>query len=718
MAPCSNRQKESAMKKHVLLFTLAAFCSCAPQVKDTAPPEDKVAANPFFEEYNTPFEVPPFDRIENQHYLPAFDKAIELHREQIAAITKSTGEPTFENTVEALERSGEPLTRVARTFFGLLSAHTNEEMQKIAKTVAPKLSKHKDDILLNLDLFKRVKAVHQKMDSLKLDVEQKTLLHELYLDFVRGGADLDEKSKKRLREINEQLSLLNLQFRENILKENNKFELVLEKKEDLAGLPDRVISAAEKAAKERGHEGKWVFTLHKPSLIPFLQFSDRRDLREKMLKGYITRGNNGGELDNKENLKKIIALRIEKAKLLGHETYADFQLERRMAKTPQNVTKLLDQIWKAALPVAKKEAEELQALIKKEGKDFKLEAWDWWYYAEKLRKAKYDLDEKELRPYFEVQNVIDGAFAVATKLYGIKFVERTDLPKYHPDVKTFEVQEKDGSHIGILYTDYFPRASKRGGAWCGGYREQSKHEGKKITPLIANVGNFTAPTGDKPALLSFEEVETLFHEFGHALHALLADVVYEGSGDNIKVDFVELPSQIMENWASEPEVLKMYAKHYKTGEPIPDELIAKIEKSRYFNQGFITIEYMAACYLDLAWHQLDKPQELDVLKFEDQSMSKIGLIPEIVVRYKSHYFEHIFSGDYYSAGYYSYMWAQVLDAFEAFKETSLFDQKTAASFRKNILSPGGSEDPMTLYKRFRGAEPKIEPLLKRKGMIK
>jgi len=708
------------MRTKSLLCALLALSlpACTQQIKTTPPAEDKMAANPFFKEYGTPLDVPPFDRIENQHYLPAFEKAFELHREQIAEITGNSEEPSFENTIAALDRSGEPLGRVARTFYGLLSAHTNDELQKIAKEVAPKLSKHQDDILLNPDLFKRVKAVHQKMDSLKLDAEQKTLLNELYLDFKSGGADLDDKSKQRLREINEQLSLLSLQFRENILKENNKFELVLDKK-DLAGLPDRVVEAAAKAARERGHEGKWVFTLHKPSLIPFLQFSDRRDLREKMFLGYITRGNHGDELDNKENLKKIIALRIEKARLMGHETYADFKLERRMAKNPKNVKQLLDQIWKVALPVAQKEAQELQALVKKEGKDFKLEPWDWWYYAEKLRKAKFDLDEKELRPYFELQNVIDGAFAVATRLYGIKFVERTDLPKYHPDVKTFEVQEKDGSHIGILYTDYFPRASKRGGAWCGGYREQSRREGKKITPVIVNVGNFTEPTKDQPSLLSFEEVETLFHEFGHALHALLADVTYEGSADNVKVDFVELPSQFMENYAAEPEVLKMYAKHYQTGEPIPDELIKKIEKSRYFNQGFITIEYMAACYLDLDWHQLQEPLESDVMAFEDKSMGKIGLIPEIVVRYKSPYFEHIFSGGYYSAGYYSYIWAQVLDAdaFAAFKETSLFDQKTAASFRKNILSRGGAEDPMVLYKRFRGAEPKIEPLLKRKGMI-
>ncbi len=703
-------------------FLIAGFCACTQHIKEGGeppPPGDEVAANPFFEEYGTPFDVPPFDRIKNRHYLPAFEQAMLRHDRQIADIAGSPAAPTFENTVEALDRSGEPLERVARTFFGLMSAHTNDEMQKIAQQVTPKLSKHRDDILLNQDLFRRVKAVYQKKDQMDLNAEQQTLLRELYLDFVRGGADLDEKSKQRLREINEQLSLLNLKFRENILKENNKFELALQE-QDLAGLPERVVAAAAKAAKERGHEGKWVFTLHKPSLIPFLQFSDRRDLREKMFKGYISRGSHGDELDNRENLKKIIALRVEKAKLLGYPTYAALKLERRMAKNPENVYELLDQIWKAALPVARREAGELQKLVEKEGGDFELQPWDWWYYAEKLRKARYDLDENELRPYFQLENVLKGAFEVATRLYGIRFKERGDIPKYHEDVRTFEVLERDGSHIGIFYVDYFPRESKRGGAWCGGYREESKRDGKKTTPVIVNVGNFSQPTGDKPALLSFEETETLFHEFGHALHALLADTTYAGSADNIKVDFVELPSQIMENWASEPEVLKMYAKHYQTGEPIPDALIEKLEKSRHFNQGFETVEYMAACYLDMDWHMLKEPPPADVMAFENKSLKKIGLIPEIVVRYKSHYFEHVFSGDYYSAGYYSYIWSQVLDAdaFEAFKQAGLFDSKTAASFRKNVLSRGGAEDPMVLYKRFRGAEPKIEPLLRRKGMIK
>jgi peptidyl-dipeptidase Dcp len=592
-------------------------------------------------------------------------------------------------------------------------------MNKIAQQVIPKLTKHEDDILLNQDLFERIKAVYQKKDGLKLTAEQNTLLQELYLDFARGGADLGEKDQQRLREINKRLSLLNLKFKENILEENNKFELVLDKQEDLAGLPPRVIAIAEKTAKERGHEGKWVFTLHNPSLTPFLQYSERRDLREKMFLGYTSRGNHGDELDNKENLRTIIALRLEKAKLLGYKTYADFKLTRRMAKSPKNVYKLLNQIWKVALPAAKREAAELQALIEKEGQDFKLQAWDWWYYAEKLRKAKYDLDENELRPYFKLENVIEGVFEIAAKLYGIQFTERTDIPKYQKDVRTFEVQEKDGSHIGIFYVDYFPRASKRGGAWCGNYRNQSRREGKKITPVIVNVGNFSQPIGDKPALLSFEEVETLFHEFGHALHMLLADVTYAGSASAIKVDFVELPSQIMENWASETEVLKRYARHYETDEPIPDRLIEKLEKSRHFNQGFKTIERLAASFLDMDWHTLQKAPDTDVLAFETKSMEKIGLIPEIMPRYKSHYFRHIFSGDYYSAGYYSYTWARVLDAdaFEAFKQAGLFDQKTAESFRKNILGRRAAEDPMVLYKRFREAEPKIEPLLKRKGMI-
>jgi len=453
-------------------------------------------------------------------------------------------------------------------------------------------------------------------------------------------------------------------------------------------------------------------------MLPFLQYSENRSLREKIFKAYINKGNNNDELDNKDTLAKIAALRVERANLLGYKTHADYVLENNMAKKPENVYKFLEQLWKPALKIAKKEARELQKMISKEGHDFKLQPWDWWYYAEKLKKAKYALDEEMLRPYFKLENVREGAFSVAGKLYGIQFIERKDIPKYHEDARVFEVKEADGSHIGILYTDYFPRASKRGGAWMNSFRKQSRLHGKEIYPVITNNGNFSKPTGGKPALISSEEVITLFHEFGHGLHGLLSDCTYNRlSGTSVSRDFVELQSQIMENWAFEPEVLKMYAKHYETGEVIPQELIDKLEKARHFNQGFVTVEYLAASFLDMDWHTLTEAKELDADEFEEASLNKIGLIPEIIVRYKSPYFNHIFSGGY-ASGYYSYIWAEVLDAdaFQAFKETSLFDQKTAQSFRENILERGGTEDPMVLYKRFRGAEPKVEYLLKKRGL--
>ena len=463
-----------------------------------------------------------------------------------------------------------------------------------------------------------------------------------------------------------------------------------------------------------------MFTLHKPSMIPFLQYSAKRELREKIFKAYINRGNQNNEFDNKDILTKLVTLRVERANLLGYETHAHFILEPNMAKIPENVYKLLYQIWVPALQKAKDEAQELQVKIDQESGGFKLEAWDWWYYAEKVKKAKYDLDDSELRPYFKLENVIDGVFTVATKLFGIQFNERTDIPKYHEDVKVFEVKEADGTHIGILYTDYFPRASKRGGAWMNEFRGQFKKDGKNITPVIVNVGNFSKPTADKPALISVEEAMTLFHEFGHALHGLLSNCTYQRlSGTNVPRDFVELPSQIMENWGGHPEVLKMYAKHYETGEPIPQELIDKLEKSKFFNQGFAAVEYLSACFLDMDWHTLSTTEEKDCWEFEDASLEKIGLLPEIVVRYRSPYFRHIFSGGY-SSGYYSYVWAEVLDAdaFEAFKEKGLFDQETAKSLRENILGAGGTDDPMAMYKRFRGAEPKVEPVLRRKGLLK
>ncbi|MGE5498423.1 MAG: M3 family metallopeptidase, partial [Syntrophothermus sp.] len=521
-----------------------------------------------------------------------------------------------------------------------------------------------------------------------------------------------------LRKINEQLSILSLQFGENLLKETNSFELVVEKESDLAGLPQNLITAARETAKERKQEGKWIFTLHNPSIMPFLQYADNRELREKIFKGYINRGNNNNKFDNKNIISKIAALRLQRANLLGFKSHADYVLDDNMAKTPENVYKLLNQLWTPSLQMAKKEAEELQQMIYKEGKNFKLEAWDWRYYAEKLRKEKYALDDETLRPYFQLENVRKGAFDVAGKLYGITFTERNDLPAYHNEARAFEVKEKDGRYIGILYTDYFPRESKRGGAWCSSYRKQSNRNNEFINPVMVNVCNFSKPAGDKPALLTFEEVTTLFHEFGHALHGLLSNTNYgDLSGSAVPRDFVELPSQIMENWAGEPEVLKSFAKHYQTGEVIPDELIEKIKKSEHYGQGFATVEYLAASFLDLDWHTLTDTLKTDVEQFESQSLSKIGMIPEIIVRYRSPYFNHIFAGGY-SAGYYSYIWAEVLDAdaFEAFKETSLFDQATAKAFRDNVLSKGGTEEAMTLYRKFRGADPKIEPLLKRRGL--
>jgi peptidyl-dipeptidase Dcp len=676
------------------------------------------AENPFFAESDTPFGVPPFDRIKLEHYVPAFDEGMKRHAAEIAAIAENPQPATFDNTVAAMERSGEMLKRVSNVFFAQNSALTSDEMQKIAQEIAPSLSKHADDILMNENLFVRVKSVYDKRKGLGLDPEQAKLLDKTYKNFVRNGANLDQDKQAKLREINEKLSVLTLKFGENVLKENNRFELVIENKDDLAGLPDNVITAAAETAKERGHEGKWVFTLQKPSMIPFLTYSPRRELREKIFKAYIERGNHNDDLDNKKNLAEIASLRVERAHLLGYKTHADYVLEENMAKTPAKVYEFLDRVWTPGLERAKAEAGEMQQMIADEGQHFKLEAWDWWYYAEKVKKAKYDLDEEMLRPYFQLENVRQGAFDVASKLYGIKFEEVTGVPKYHDDVRVFDVKEANGDHIGILYVDYFPRESKRGGAWMGAYRDEMKKDGKRLAPVIVNCGNFSKPTGDVPALLSWDEVTTLFHEFGHGLHGLLSECTYESlSGTNVATDFVELPSQFMENFAAEPEVLKSYARHYKTGEPMPDELIEKIHKARLFNQGFATTEYLAACYLDMDWHTLTEPGMVDPTVFEDKSMGRIGLIPEIVVRYRSPYFNHIF-GDGYSAGYYSYIWAEVLDAdaFQAFKEKGLFDHDTATRFREYILAKGGTEDPMVLYKKFRGAEPKIDALLERRGL--
>ena len=672
--------------------------------------------NPFFNEYTTPFQTPPFDQIRNEHFLPAFEEGIKLERAELDVIINNTDKPTFENTIAALEKCGKLLTKVSRVFFNLNGSNSNDELQKVAEKITPELSKLNNDIYLNETLFKKIKSINDEKDKLNLTSEELKVLDNYYSDFVRNGIGLDTDKKDRLRKINEELSLSTLKFGDNLRKETNTLGLVIDNKEDLAGLPDAVIQGAAALAKQNGLEGKWAFNLQRPSFTPFLQYSEKRDLREKLYKAYLKRGNNNNEFDNKEIIKKIIALRNEKVNLLGYKNYAEFKLEKNMAKTPETVNKFLADLWKPALEKSKEEVAEMQKLIDAEGGNFKLAGWDWWYYAEKVKKEKYALDEEMLRPYFQMENVRKGAFDVASKLFGIQFVKRDDIPVYQPDVDVYEVKEADGTHIGILYTDYYPRNGKRAGAWKSNFRGQSNMDGEFITPLVVNVGNFSKPTEGKPALLSFDEVNTLFHEFGHALNGLFIKSVYPDA-QRSPVDFVELPSQIMENWASHPEVLKMYAKHYQTGEPIPDELIQKIINSQYFNKGFETVEYLAASILDMDWHTLNDVSEIDPVKFEEEKLNEIGLIPEIASRYQSTNFNHIFGGDGYSAGYYGYMWSGVLDsdAFGAFLENGLFDKITAESFRRNILEKSGSDDPMNLYIKFRGREPKPDALIQKLG---
>jgi peptidyl-dipeptidase Dcp len=599
------------------------------------------------------------------------------------------------------------------------SANTNDQIQSIARQLSPLMSKHRDDIAMNEKLFSKIKSVYEKRNESNLDSGQIRVIEKYYRDFERNGANLSKEDQDKLRKINEELSGLALKFSENVLAETNKnFQLVIENEEDLDGLPQNVIDAAAETAKESNLEGKWVFGLDKPSLLPFLQYAKNRELREKIYRAYFMRGDNGNENDNNEIVSKIAKLRFERAHLLGYKSNAAYVIDDNMAKTPENVNAFLMKLWNAALPVAKNEVKEMQQIIDKEGGKFKLQSWDWWYYAEKVRKEKYDLDENELKPYFSLSNVRDGMFGVANKLYGITFSKLTDLPVYHPDVEAFEVKEKDGSHLGILYLDYYPRVSKRGGAWCTGFQSAGWLEGKKVDPIVSIVCNFTKPTAEVPALLTWDETNTLFHEFGHALHNLFRDGKYDRTAGNVQRDFVELPSQIMENWASEPEVIRTYARHYKTGEIIPEALIQKIEKSSYFNQGFITIEYLAASLLDLEFYGLTEPVLVKTAEFEKQAMDKIGLIPEILPRYRSTYFSHIFAGGY-AAGYYVYIWAAVLDAdaYEAFKESGdIYNQELAAKFRKNCLSEVGEGEGMDQYRKFRGKDPGVEPLLKHRGL--
>lgn len=674
--------------------------------------------NPLLQAFETPYQVPPFDQIKDAHYMPAFIKGMEEHKKEIEAIVNNQEPATFKNTIEALDNAGMMLRRVSSVFGNIKSSTTNENLQKIATEVSPLQSKHYDDISLNSELFKRIKTVYDSEEKTQLNTVDLKLLNDTYKSFVRGGANLPDAEQEKLREVNKRLSELSLKFNDNLLAETNNFQLLVENKEDLKGLPESVRQAAAMAAKEAGKEGKWLFTLQKPSMIPFLQFSENRPLREKLYTAYITRCDHNDQYDNKEFLKETIKLRTEKAKIMGFENYAHYVLDDRMAKSPDKVFNLLNKLIKEGNKVAIQERNELQQLIKEEGHKFELAPWDWWFYAEKLRAKKYNFNEESLRPYFELNNVREGMFEVATKLYGLKFIERTDLPIYHEEVKVFELKDEKDNHVGILYADFFPRASKSGGAWMTSFMKQHYEDGKRVAPVISIVTNFTKPTGDKPSLLNFDEVTTLYHEFGHALHGLLSDCKhYNQSGTSVPRDFVELPSQIMENWAGEPEVLKMYAKHYKTGEIIPDELIKKMKEAGKFNQGFELTEFIGAGLLDMYWHTEKDAYKKDVKAFENEVRKKIGLIDEIEFRYRSPYFSHVFAGGY-AVGYYGYSWAEILDAdaFEAFKENGLFDKETADKFRKYVLSAGGSDEAMKLYVQFRGQEPTIEPLLKRRGL--
>ena len=697
------------MKKLLFIVTMLGiiFTSCTNK--------EKANSNPLLAEYNTPFNVPPFEDIKIEYFIPAFEEAMKQHKEEIEAIVTNPEEPTFENTIEASFYAGELLNRVSTVFGTFSSVNTNEELQALAQEIYPKLSEHGDEISLDSRYWKRVKIVYTNKEKFNLNEEQEFLLENVYKGFIRSGADLSEDKKEELKKMNQQLSSLTLKFSQNILAEVNDFKLIINNEADLAGLSKTSIQAAAETAAKDSIKG-WVFTLQKPSLIPFLNYADNRELRKEIYEAYVNQGNHNDEKDNKEILSQIINLRVKSAKLLAYENHAAFRTENRMAKNPERVFNLLNQLWEGILPKVKEERAALQEMIDKDGGSFKLEPHDWFYYTEKLRKEKYNLDESEVRPYFELEKVRKGIFAVANKLYGITFTEMDGIPVPHPETTVYEVKEADGSHIGLFFMDMHPRASKRGGAWCGGFQDHYfTKEGKEVTPLVNNVCNFTRPSGDMPALLSVDEVSTMFHEFGHALDGLFSETSY--SAGNIAWDFVELPSQIMEHWAFEPEVLKMYAKHYETGEVIPDELIEKLENSGSFNQGFGLTEILAASLLDMKFHMLtEEVDNLNVMDFEKEYMNEIGLIPEIYSRYRPTYFRHIMGG--YDAGYYAYTWASVLDndAFEAFNETSLFDQATAKSFRENVLAKNGIKDAMEMFVAFRGREPKIDALLKSLGI--
>lgn len=674
--------------------------------------------NPFFKPFNTPHGTAPFDLIKTEHYEPAFEKAIENHQSEIDAIVANPEAPTFSNTIEAMEYSGEMLTRVSSVFFNLLSAESNDEMMDISQRLNPKLSEHSNNINLNDGLFKRVKAVYDSRQSSELTPEQIRLTEKYYEDFENSGATLSPEGKEKYRQLSMELSKATLEFGQNNLKETNAFEMLLTDKADLAGLPESLVDAAAVKAKSKGKEG-WLIDLSAPSYTGFMKYSSRRDLREKLYRSFSKKGVNGGEFDNQENVREIVNLRLEIARLLGYHSYSEYALKNSMAKNEEAVFGLLDRLAEAFGATAHQEFKDVQAFASEtEGKPFDLQPWDWSYYAEKLKDKRFDLNDEMTRPYFELENVKKGVFGLATDLYGLQFVKNNDIRVYHPEVEAFDVTDEKGKFLAVLYTDFHPRDGKRSGAWMTSFKEQYIKEGNDSRPHVSIVMNFTRPTETKPALLTFDEVETFLHEFGHALHGMLTQCNYQTlSGTNVYSDFVELPSQIMENWLVEKEYLDKFAFHYETGEKMQDELLQKIVDASNYNTGYLTFRQLSFGYLDMAWYSLETPFEGDVRTFEHEAMARVQLLPVVADACMSTSFGHIFSGGY-AAGYYSYKWSEVMDAdaYSVFKQHGIFDKNTANSFRNNILEKGNTEDPMILYTRFRGQEPSVEALLRRSGI--
>lgn len=703
------------MKKRFI--TIAAVLMFSAGVLSSSASSGRV--NPFMVPYDTPYEIPPFDKILPEDYVPAYTEGLRQARADIQAIIDNPEAPSFENTILAMDHAGELLDRVSRVFGALTQTDVTPELTKISDIVVPMVSKYDDEVAMNDALFARVKAVYDNRNSLNLAQDQLRMVEKTYESFTRNGALLDADKKERLKALNDELTGLYLKFNKNLLDATNAFEIVVDDESKLAGLPASSISAALAAGRKRGHDGKWVFTLHAPSRLPLLKNADNRELREQMYRGYATLASQG-EYDNRPVINRILKARSEKARLLGYSDYASYMTAKVMAGSPQNAQELMKKMWGPTVQKVSEEVAEMQAMVDKEGGNFKIQPWDYYYYSEKVRKAKYDIDENDVRPYFCIDSVRNGIFTMAKRLYGLSFVPIPDAPKYNPEVKVYDVKDADGQHVAVFMTDYFPRASKRQGAWASKFKPSYIDEkGNDIRPINYNVGNFTAPTDDAPSLLTLDEVETMFHEFGHGLHGMLSRARYKSqSGTSVDRDFVELPSQIHEHWAMEPELLKLYARHYQTGEVIPDDLIAKLEAASTHGSGFHMAERITAAWLDMKYGQLNPVGDVDINAFERNVVEELGAPLEVEYRYHSTYFKHVFGGEQYASGYYTYMWAEVLDCdgYDMFTKNGVFDKKTADSFRTNILEKGGSEDPMELFVKFCGHRPTPDALMRKYGL--